>query len=342
MHAPYIQRCFDLARLGAGSVSPNPMVGAVLVYEGRIIGEGWHRRYGEAHAEVNCLRSVRAEDQALIPHSTLYCSLEPCFHYGKTPPCVDLVLAQKIPRVVISNLDPNPRVAGQSVHKLQAAGVEVTVGILEETGRWLNRAFFTWITLQRPYIILKWAQSRDGFLGRPSERVTISGPLSQRLLHRWRSEADAILVGATTAQVDDPRLDNRLFYGKSPLRIAFDRHGQISSTAHLLDDSIPTWIFGPPRRGTWQQTQFFPVQGEVAIADLLAQLKAANRASLLIEGGAQVLNHWLAAGYWDEIRVIENERLLGEGLVAPQVPAGAVLKERYKLGSDWTSEFIPT
>ncbi len=342
MHAPYLQRCFDLARLGAGSVSPNPMVGAVLVHDGRIIGEGWHQRYGEAHAEVNCLRSVRTEDQALIPYSTLYCSLEPCYHYGKTPPCVDLILANKIPRVVVSNLDPNPKVAGQSITKLTNAGVEVITGVLEEQGRRLNRPFFTWITQQRPYIILKWAQSRDGFLGRPGERVAISGPLSQRLLHRWRSEVDAILVGATTAQVDDPRLDNRLFYGKSPLRIAFDQHGRLPSTAHLLDDSLPTWIFGPPRRGTWQHTQFFPVQKEVAIADLLAQLKAAHRAILLVEGGAQVLNQWLAAGYWDEIRVIENERLLGDGLAAPKVPAGAVLKETYQLGSDRTSEFIPT
>ena len=342
MHEPFIQRCFDLALLGAGNVSPNPMVGAVLVHDRRIIGEGWHERYGEAHAEVNCMRSVLPENQALIPYSTLYCSLEPCFHHGKTPPCVDLILANKIPRVVVSNLDPNPKVAGQSIAKMTAAGVEVITGVLEKEGRWLNRAFFTWITQQRPYIVLKWARSCDGFLGRPGERTAISGPLSQRLVHRWRSEVDAMLVGANTAQVDNPRLDNRLFYGKSPLRMAFDRPGKLTTTAHLLDDTLPTWIFGPQRPGDWQQTQFFPEEGATTIPQLLAQLKADNRASLLVEGGSNVLHQWLESGFWDEIRVIENDLFLGEGIVAPQVPAGVVLKERYKLGNDrvtiWSAE----
>ncbi|MEO6039009.1 MAG: bifunctional diaminohydroxyphosphoribosylaminopyrimidine deaminase/5-amino-6-(5-phosphoribosylamino)uracil reductase RibD [Saprospiraceae bacterium] len=346
MHEPFLQRCFDLARLGAGSVSPNPMVGAVLVHAGRIIGEGWHQRYGEAHAEVNCLRSVRAEDRLLIPHSTLYCSLEPCFHFGKTPPCVDLILAQKIPRVVVSNRDPNPRVAGQSLQKLADAGVDVNTGILETEGQWLNRAFFNWIDQKRPYIILKWAQSRDGYLGKVGERTAISGPPAQRLVHRWRSEVDAMLVGAHTALVDDPRLDNRLFFGKSPLRLAFDRRGQLPATAHLLDDSLPTWIFGPQRPGDWQQTQFFPALETVAIPQILEQLRAANRASLLVEGGAQVLQQWLEAGYWDEIRVLENERLLGEGLLAPGVPEQAVLREEYRIGGDrvevWRSKFIST
>ena len=331
---PLLRRCFDLARLGAGSVSPNPLVGAVLAHEGRIIGEGWHQHYGKAHAEVNCLRSVIPENQRLISHSTLYCSLEPCFHFGKTPPCVDLVLAQKILRVVVSNPDPNPQVAGQGLQKLRAAGVDVTTGVLETEGHWLNRAFFTWIGQRRPHIILKWAQSRDGYLGRVGERTAISGPVAQRLVHRWRSEVDAILVGATTAQVDNPRLDNRLFFGKSPLRLAFDIGGRLSSTAHLLDDTAPTWIFGPPRRGRWQQTQFFRTTEKVLIPHLLEQLQLANRAILLVEGGSRILHQWLAEGWWDEIRIIKNERRLAAGVAAPNVPTRAVQREAYQVGGD--------
>jgi len=341
----YLRRCFDLARLGAGQVSPNPLVGAVLVHAGRIIGEGWHQRYGEAHAEVNCVRSVAPENQALIPHSTLYCSLEPCAHFGKTPPCVDLILAQKIPRVVVSSMDPNPQVAGQGLQKLRVAGVEVTAGLLEEEGRWLNRAFFTWITQQRPYIILKWAQSRDGYLGRVGERTAISGPVMQRLVHRWRSEVDAILVGATTARVDNPRLDNRLFFGKSPLRLAFDVGGRLPDNAHLLDDRVPTWIFGSPRSGQWERTQFFPGTDKILIPNILKQLKADNRAILLVEGGSQVLQQWITEGWWDEIRRVKNERSLGEGVAAPGLPVGAALQESYRVGGDevevWRSEFIP-
>ncbi len=330
----YLRRCFDLARLGAGRVSPNPLVGAVLVHEDRIIGEGWHQRYGEAHAEVNCVRSVTPENQALIPYSTLYCSLEPCSHFGKTPPCVDLILAKKIPRVVVSNVDPNPQVAGQGLEKLRAAGVEVTAGLLEEEGRWLNRAFFTWITQQRPYIILKWAQSRDGYLGRVGERTAISGPAMQRLVHRWRSEVDAILVGTTTALVDNPRLDNRLFFGKSPLRVAFDVGERLPDSAHLLDDSVLTWIFGPPRSGQWERTKFFPGTDKILIVNLLEQLKIDNRAMLLVEGGSQVLHQWIKEGWWDEIRMVKNERSLGEGVAAPRVPVGAVLQESYSVSRD--------
>ncbi|MBV6442588.1 MAG: bifunctional diaminohydroxyphosphoribosylaminopyrimidine deaminase/5-amino-6-(5-phosphoribosylamino)uracil reductase RibD [Haliscomenobacteraceae bacterium CHB4] len=335
----YLRRCFDLALLGNGCVSPNPMVGAVLVYEDRIIGEGWHQKYGEAHAEVNCIRSVAPDNQRLIPYSTLYCSLEPCFHFGKTPPCVDLILEQKIPRVVISNRDPNPKVAGQSLAKLQAAGVEVISGILEAEGRWLNRAFFTWIAKHRPYIILKWAQTGDGFIGKPGERTPVSGPAALRLVHRWRSETDAILVGSTTAVTDDPRLDTRLYFGKNPLRIAFDRMGQIPADHHLLDDSTETWIFGKKREGVFSKTKFIPAEDKVPIDNLLEKLYKANRATLLVEGGANVLTQFLESGFWDEIRVIENVRRMGSGVTAPKVPADAILKEQFILGDDTVQIF---
>ncbi len=339
-HETFIRRCFDLARLGAGHVSPNPMVGAVLVCDDRIIGEGWHRQYGRAHAEVNAVQAVRPTDRLLIPRATLYCSLEPCFHVGKTPPCVDLILAHKIPRVVISNTDPNPLVAGQSVQKLRAAGVDVITGVLDAEGRYLNRAFFTWITRQRPHIILKWARSSDGFLGRAGERTAISGPLTQRLVHRWRSETDAILVGATTALVDDPRLDNRLFPGKTPLRIALDFKGKIAASAHLVDDSQPTWILGPERPGPWLQTVFQQLTPASWIPDLLEKLAAAKRAMLLVEGGSNTLQQFLDLGLWDEIRVIENPRRLGNGVSAPRVPAEALPVESNNVGEDRVTVFV--
>lgn len=334
MSQQYLGRCFDLARLGAGSVSPNPMVGAILVYEGRIIGEGWHRRYGEAHAEVNALRAVAEADRPLIPQSTLYCSLEPCFHHGKTPPCVDLILEQKIPRVVISNTDPNPLVAGQSIKKLREACVEVTTGVLEAEGRYLNRAFFTWMQEKRPYIALKWAQSSDGFIARKGEQTAISGPLTRRLVHRWRGESDAILVGTTTALTDNPRLDNRLYFGKSPLRIALDFKSKIPDPAFLLDDSLPTWIIGPARESRFHNTLFFDLEAENWIPALLQQLYESKRAILLVEGGANTLQQLLDTGYWDEIRVIRNPVRLGEGVKAPAIPAEALQREAFDLGPD--------
>lgn len=350
-NSQYLHRCFQLARLGAGSVSPNPMVGAVLVYDNRIIGEGWHQQYGGPHAEVNALRAVAEADRHLIPQSTLYCSLEPCSHQGKTPPCADLILEQKIPRVVVSNTDPNPLVAGKGLEKLRAAGVVVETGVLEKEGLGLNRAFFIWITQKRPYIILKWAQSADGFLARSGERTAISGPLAQRLVHRWRSEADAILVGTSTAIIDNPRLDNRLYFGKSPLRIALDFNGKLPAAAHLLDDSLPTWILGDLRPGTWKQTKFLPFanaslskptttrnerkkNSATWIPALLEKLHDDNRAILLVEGGASVLQQFLDGGFWDELRVLENPQRLGAGLAAPKLEAGQMLIKMDQIGPD--------
>lgn len=330
----YMLRCFDLACLGAGQVSPNPMVGAVLVHENRIIGEGWHQKYGEAHAEVNCLNAVSPENQRYIPYSTLYCSLEPCFHFGKTPPCVDLILKKKIPHMVICNTDPNPLVSGQSIEKMKAAGIDVITGILDAEGKWLNRVFFTRILKKRPFVILKWAQSADGFVGKKSERTQISGAPAGRLVHKWRSETDAVLVGSETAVTDNPRLDVRHFFGKKPLRIAFDRSGKIPPGHHLLDDTAGTWIFGPERPGSFKNTLFFPVSGQVGIPDLLNRLLYANAGSLLVEGGPDILSQFINAGYWDEIRLLENKKRLGSGIPAPSLPASAELVEEFHLRDD--------
>lgn len=342
----YMRRCFQLARLGAGSVSPNPMVGAVLVHRDRIIGEGWHRRYGAAHAEANAVASVLEADRHLISEATLYCSLEPCFHFGKTPPCVDLILKEKIPHVVVANTDPNPLVAGQSLAKLRAAGVRVEAGILADEGRYLNRAFFTWIEKKRPHIILKWAQSADGFIARQEERTAITGPLAQRLVHRWRAEADAILVGTNTARTDNPRLDNRLYFGQSPLRVALDFSQKIPATAHLLDDSLPTWILGPERPGAWQHTRFLSVPGTSArqnwIPYLLEKMAAEKRAILFVEGGADMLRQFLEQPLWDEIRVLQNPQRLHQGVRAPDIPEGVMLAEAIVLGDDTARTFLPS
>lgn len=340
MHEVYMRRCLDLALLGAGQVSPNPMVGAILVFEGRIIGEGWHQRWGGPHAEVNCVRSVKQEDRPLIPRSTLYCTLEPCFHFGKTPPCVDLILGEKISRVVIANEDPNPKVAGQSVQKMRAAGIVVETGVLAAEAALLNRTFFHSISQKQPYVVLKWAQSADGFLGRTGERTAISGPWTQRLVHRWRSELDAILAGTQTVLTDNPKLDARLHGGQNPLRITFDIEKKIPAEYNILDDLAPTWIFGPTRDGAFRQTEFIASDRPVALEKLLNRLYENNRATLLVEGGAQVLAAFLESGLWNEIRLIESSASLGGGVQAPQLPEGLTMLEKYQVGADSIRVFL--
>lgn len=331
----YMQRCFELARRGAGRVAPNPMVGAVLALPDRIIGEGWHAVYGGPHAEVNAFRAVHTADQVLLPFATLYCSLEPCAHYGKTPPCADLVIAKGIRHVVVANLDPNPLVAGKGVANMQAAGIRVETGVLAEMGAWLNRTFFHWIAQQRPYVVLKWAQSADGFVARPNERTSITTAWTQRLTHRWRSEVDAVLVGTHTALVDDPALDTRYFWGHSPLRIVLDFDQKMPTAAKLLNDVVPTWVLGPARAGQWQKTAFLAeLLPSNWIPALLQALYEAKKSVLLVEGGPMVQHQFLQSSLWDEIRVLENPRHLAQGVVAPAVPAGALLRESYTLGAD--------
>lgn len=336
----YMQRCFELAQLGAGNVAPNPMVGAVLVHEHRILGEGFHAQYGGPHAEVNCFQSVQPEDRSLIEAATLYCSLEPCSHYGKTPPCADLVIKNQVKKLVISNLDPNPLVAGKGVEKIRAAGIEVETGLLEDAGAWLNRIFFKWIQQKTPYIILKWAQSQDGYIGISGARTPISNPISQRLNHRWRSEISAILVGNTTALVDNPSLNTRTYLGPNPLRIALDRHANIPGDYHLFDDQQETWIYGPPRTGDWQNLQFMDHSDPFEIPELLEQLSQAQKTSLLVEGGAHLLKQFISQNYWDEIRVIKNAQMLGGGISAPDLPVQLDLKTRFKVQDDQISVYV--
>ena len=337
----YMQRCFDLARLGAGSVSPNPMVGAVLVHEDRIIGEGWHQHYGQAHAEVNAVNSVSQEDRALIMQSTLYVSLEPCTIFGKTPPCTNLILQNKIPKVVVSCLDQTPQVAGKGVALLRAKGVEVVTGILEAEGKAISRYRNHFVTHQRPYVILKFAQTRNEKMGKAGEQVWISNAYSKRLVHRWRSEVDAILVGTNTARVDNPALTNRLYFGKSPLRMVIDRNLQLPTNLHLFDGETNTLVIHDlPTQATsneQQQTTNNKQQNsqiEYLSLDfstdflfrLLSQLHERKITTLLVEGGATLLAHFIQNNLWDEARVLIGNQILGEGIAAPLL-SGEIIQQ---------------
>lgn len=322
----YMSRCIQLARNGLCNTPPNPMVGAVIVCDGKIIGEGYHVRCGEGHAEVNAIRSVK--DESLLKRSTIYVSLEPCSHYGKTPPCADLIVSKGIPRVVVGCIDPFSLVSGRGVRKLQDAGIDVTVGVLEAECRNLIKRFVTFNTLRRPYITLKWAQSADGFIdvnrtdGHPE---VLSTPLTAMYVHKQRAEHKAILVGTNTARLDNPSLTTRLWYGSNPLRLVLDRTLSLPEQLHLFDGSVPTWVF-TDRSSTpkhlenvcYKQIDF---QGDVPrqVCDALYEQKVQ---SLLVEGGSALLRSFIQAGLWDEIYIEHARRTLGEGVKAPNVPAG--------------------
>jgi diaminohydroxyphosphoribosylaminopyrimidine deaminase / 5-amino-6-(5-phosphoribosylamino)uracil reductase len=341
----YIKRCFELALKGKWWVAPNPMVGAVLVADGRVIGEGWHRAYGQAHAEVNAVAGVAEADRNLLSGATLYCSLEPCFHVGKTPPCVDLVLRHGIGKVVISNLDPNPLVAGQSVAKLRAQGVEVVTGLLETEGKALNAVFFHHIQHKRPYITLKWAQSLDGYLGKIGERTPISHPETLPLVHQWRAEHAAILVGTQTALVDNPRLDIRHLDQPdeappipAPKRFVLDFSNRLPPTSHLLSDTLPTWVIGGPQRqfDTPHKHHWTIPAGDQLWPALLDRMYREERiSSLLVEGGAKVLNQLLTLELFNQILVIRSNTALNNGVPAPDLPADQLnLKNIYPIADN--------
>ncbi|MCB0586573.1 MAG: bifunctional diaminohydroxyphosphoribosylaminopyrimidine deaminase/5-amino-6-(5-phosphoribosylamino)uracil reductase RibD [Phaeodactylibacter sp.] len=319
----FMRRCFDLARLGAGRASPNPMVGAVLVFEGRVIGEGFHQAYGQAHAEVNAVNSVFPADVHLIPYSTLYVSLEPCDVHGKTPPCTSLILEKKIPKVVLSSIDHSPGVDGAGIDRLRKAGVEVTVGVLREDGYFLSLPRNTFVQQNRPYVILKFAQSRNGVFAPPDNRqMWLSNEYSKRLTHKWRSEADAILVGAGTVLADNPRLTNRFYFGRSPLRIVLSRHGKLPESLAIFNAPESTHVYTEtphePKAGNVQY-HYLPFNGQM-IANLLKSLAARNIASLMIEGGIKTLRQFIQKGYWDEARVFIAGKYVPEGRMAPFLP----------------------
>ncbi len=318
-----MQRALDLAALGLGSVSPNPMVGCVIVHNEQIIGEGWHRKYGQAHAEVNAVEGVikKYPDnyKTLLASSTVFVSLEPCSHFGKTPPCSDLLIEHGVRRVVICNHDPNPLVSGKGITKLQNAGIEIITGLLEAEGHELNRRFFAFIEQQRPYIILKWAQTADGFIAEKSGKpIAISNALSQALSHKWRTEEDAIMVGTNTAFNDNPQLNARHWVGRNPVRVVIDRSARLPQTLHLFDGS--------------QQTIRY--EKALDLPQIVQDLFEKKIQSLIVEGGAMLLQGFINQGLYDEIRVFKATKRAGEGIAAPILPNGLKLFEERILMSD--------
>jgi diaminohydroxyphosphoribosylaminopyrimidine deaminase/5-amino-6-(5-phosphoribosylamino)uracil reductase len=319
-----MQRALTLAEHGAGKVSPNPMVGAVLVHEGRIIGEGFHEKSGLAHAEVNCFNSVVEADKELIPASVLYVTLEPCSHFGKTPPCVDRILAEGVKKVVVAIQDPFVQVSGKGIKKLKDAGVEVVEGVLSEAATFINRRFLKFYTQRQPYIILKWAQTRDGFLATGDKRLHITGQDSNVLVHKWRAEEDAILVGAQTAIVDDPLLTVRLVSGKSPKRFILANQAELPLNLRLLQDEVT--IFNTEREERYGITQYLKYDANKGLNSVLEQLYNMGIQSILVEGGANTIRRFLDAGLFDEVRVLTNFKMeVGQGLRAPELPCGLEL-----------------
>lgn len=313
-HETFMDRCLELAANGLGTTYPNPLVGSVIVHKGKIIGEGWHRKAGEPHAEILAMRSVG--DQSLLKHATLYVNLEPCSHFGKTPPCADSIISAGIPEVVIGTLDPNPEVAGNGVRKLEASGIKVSSGILSAKCDELNKRFFSFHKRKRPYVILKWAESADGFLAplkkEDTSPVWISNAYSRQLVHKWRSEEQAILIGSQTALADNPSLTTRDWAGQNPVRILIDNRSSVPRESQIFDNQAKTIV----------------VSGINSADEIVSALYKEGISSVIVEGGRITLQGFLDSGIWDEARVFTGGSELVEGIRAPQ------LKGSFS-GSDW-------
>lgn len=318
----FMHRCLELALLGMGDVAPNPMVGCVIVHNGIIIGEGYHQKYGEPHAEVNAIHSV--QNQELLAHSVLYVSLEPCAHFGKTPPCSDLIVESRIPHVVIGTSDPFARVAGKGIERMQKAGIQVEVGILEKECRELNRRFFTFHEKKRPYILLKWAQTLDGFIDTDRSETRhqswITNALAKRLVHKQRSEESAILIGTNTAEFDNPALTVREWTGNQPVRLVIDRSGRLDAGLHIFDQKAPTWVFTTMEKPEQENLKFIPLGSDQDILNqMLADLYHRDILSVIVEGGGKLLSSFLDAGLWDEAFVYTGNQFFGKGVAAPNI-----------------------
>lgn len=337
-HETYMQRCLELAALGMGNVSPNPMVGAVIVHNDKIIGEGYHQKYGQAHAEVNAINHAigRFDNAAeLLEHSVIYVSLEPCAHYGKTPPCADLIIKHRIPKVIIGCRDPFDEVNGKGIEKLRAAGIEVITGILESECLWLNRRFFTRIQKHRPYIILKWAQTTDNFFApADNNQLWITGLESRKLVHQWRGEEDAILVGKNTAAIDDPALNIRYGGGASPKRVVIDRRLELDKSLKIFDQSVDTFVFNALTTDVDGKIKYIALEDfdRYVPQYILYQLYLQDIQSLIIEGGAFTLNRFIEAGLWDEARIFTGVAIIQKGIKPPAL--NSPVESVYRIGDD--------
>jgi len=314
------------------------MVGAVVVLNDKIIGEGYHQKYGEAHAEVNAINQVvgKFEDSAeLLKQATIYVSLEPCAHYGKTPPCADLIIKHQIPNVVVGCRDPFAQVDGKGIEKLQAAGIAITVGVLQAECQWLNRRFFTHVQKHRPYIILKWAQTANGFFAPEDNRqYWITGPEARKLVHQWRTEEDAVLVGKNTAAIDNPQLNVRYAQGKAPKRVVIDRRLELRPDLNLFDQSVETFIFNELKTDVDRKNKYIALEDFERYVPqyILFQLYLQDIQSIIIEGGAKTLNSFIEADLWDEARIFNGKEQLNKGIVAPQIKGR--IKTENAVGSD--------
>lgn len=341
IHEKYINRCIQLAGNGLGTTYPNPVVGSVLVHDGKIIGEGWHKVAGDPHAEVNAINSVK--DESLIKKATIYVSLEPCSHYGKTPPCSDLIIAKGIKKVVIGTVDPFAKVAGTGIKKLLEAGCEVNVGVLEEKCADLNKRFFTFQQKKRPYIILKWAKTEDNFIApiiQPERQpVWITNSYSNQLVHKWRSEEQAILVGTNTAVADNPKLNTRLWSGNNPVRVVLDKDLRISEDSRLFDGSIKTIVLTSAKAlkifsgSKLKDLHFEEIDFDQNIAAQICRILYEHELqSLIVEGGRKTLETFIKANLWDETRIFTGSKRFKEGIPSPDF--SGILQEEKFLESD--------
>ena len=336
--ALYMKRALELANNGAGYVSPNPLVGCVIVHEDRIVGEGWHKKYGEAHAEVNAIKAV--DDKTILKDSTLYVNLEPCSHQGKTPPCADLIIQQGIQKVIIANRDNNPLVGGMGIKKLRDAGITVITDILSKEGQDLNKRFFTYMEKQRPYIILKWAETSDGFMARKNnDSRWISDEYSRQLVHKWRSEEDAVLVGSGTAWHDNPMLNVRDWSGRDPVRVVIDRYLKLGPNQHLFNHTQRTICYNLVKEEADENLIYVRLKPEHFIESMIQHLYSQKIQSVIVEGGGKILTSFIQTNLWDEARIFVSPQKFTSGIPAPQI--SGLLKQTHKLDNDWLKIMVP-
>lgn len=332
-------RCLYLAGLGVSYTSPNPMVGAIIVYEGKIIGEGYHKKYGTPHAEPNAINSVK--DKSLLKKSTLYVNLEPCSHYGKTPPCANLIVKTGIPNVVISTLDPNPKVSGRGVDILRKAGVNVEIGILENESRKLNRRFFCFYEKKRPFITLKWAQTADGFIDllrkdNSTPALKISNLVTQQFTHKMRSENMAIMVGTRTVMLDNPSLTLRNWFGRSPIRVTIDKKRIIPENFHIKDGNEATIIFTETKKDNKLNLEYIQIPFDKNnLTEIIHFLYEKNINSVLVEGGTALLNSFIDAELWDEANIEISSVEIGNGIKAPVLKNAEIESEKIIENHQW-------
>lgn len=331
----YIKQCIQLALKGMGYVSPNPMVGCIIVKEDAIISEAYHQVHGQAHAEVNAINNLPLDYD--FSNCTLYVNLEPCSHHGKTPPCSDLIVSKRFKKVVIGNLDINPLVSGKGIEKLKAAGIEVEYGVLEKECKGLNKRFFTFHEKKRPFIILKWAQTKDGYISKyplpkSKEENWITGEESKKLVHLWRSEEQAVMIGTNTALADNPELTVRLLAGKNPVRIVIDKDLKIGQTFHVFNSESKTIVFTEKNKENSGTVFYYKIDfSKNVLEQILKQLYQLNILSVIVEGGTYLLNTFLESGFWDEARIFVNtEKQFHEGLKAPDLNFGNVVEKSGK------------